>query len=156
MTIHPLALEHAIEICNWSYNPPYDIYNWPTWKQLKKDEIEFGDPVLRKEQYSAILDIQGHLIGFVQFFPMSNVTRLGLGLRPDLCGHGLGMSVVALITAEALRRTPDQEIDLEVLSWNLRAIRTYVKAGFHITDTYMRPTPNGMKECHCMCYNPST
>nr|WP_238188517.1 GNAT family N-acetyltransferase [Paenibacillus sp. L3-i20] len=152
MTIQPLALEHAIELCNWSYSPPYNIYNWPNWEHMKKDEIEFGDPVLREEQYSSVLDNEGNLVGFAQFFPMSNVTRLGLGLRPDLCGNGLGIPLVEAVATEAIRRSPSNEIDLEVLTWNVRAIRTYEKAGFRITDTYMRPNSDGMKECHCMTY----
>jgi RimJ/RimL family protein N-acetyltransferase len=153
MTIRSLESNHAEEICSWIYEAPYDIYNWPTWEQMKKDGIEFGDPVLRAAQYAAILNSQQELIGFAQFFPLARVTRLGLGLRPDLCGHGLGPAFTKLIVSEARRRTPQNEIDLEVLAWNTRAARAYERAGFRITDTYSRSTPTGFAECHCMVFN---
>ncbi|WP_441912796.1 GNAT family N-acetyltransferase [Paenibacillus sp. MCAF9] len=155
MTICPLETVHAQQLCGWRYEAPFDVYNWPTWEQMKKDEIEFGDPVLRAAQYIAVLDAQSALIGFAQFFPLTGVTRLGLGLRPDLCGKGLGLAFTRLIVAEAIRRTPQNEIDLEVLTWNTRAMRVYEQAGFHITDTYARSTPTGFAECHCMVYEPA-
>ncbi|MGO4549023.1 GNAT family N-acetyltransferase [Paenibacillus sp. 2TAB23] len=152
MTIHPLEISHAMEICHWRYEAPFNCYNWPAWEQMKKDEIEFGDSVLRASQYAAVLDNQLELIGFAQFFPIAGVTRLGLGLRPDLCSRGLGPSFTKLIVSEAKRRTPHNEIDLEVIAWNTRAIRAYQQAGFQITDTYSRSTPAGFAECHCMVY----
>lgn len=155
MTICPLETCHAQEICGWTYEAPFDIYNFPSWEQMKKDGIEFGDSDLRAEQYAAVLDSQQGLIGFAQFFPLTGVTRLGLGLRPDLCGLGLGPAITRAVVSEAKRRTPTNEIDLEVLTWNTRAVRTYEHAGFHITDTYSRLTPTGYAECYCMVYEPS-
>lgn len=122
---------------------------------MKKDGFEFGDPVLRDNQYAAVLGEDGSLVGFAQFFPLgASVIRLGLGLRPDLCGQGLGPLLVRTIAEEALRRSPGCEVDLEVFTWNTRAVRTYEKAGFRSEDTYMRPTPNGLMEVHCMVFNP--
>ncbi|MHA6481438.1 GNAT family N-acetyltransferase [Paenibacillus sp. strain BS8-2] len=157
MTIVPLELDHAAQLCDWTYSAPYERFNWPDWDAMQKDEIEFGDPVLRIQQYGAILDERHDLIGYVQFFPLGNVTRLGLGLRPDLCGMGLGASIVRMLAEEALRRMPGNEIDLEVLIWNERAIRAYEKAGFRITDTYLLPSLTGgdPELFHCMVYEPS-
>ena len=92
--------------------------------------------------------------GFAQLFPMEGVTRLGLGMRPDWCGLGMGKRFVQSIVAEARRRRPEDEIDLEVLAWNERAIRTYRNAGFQLTDTYERMTPTGKALFHCMVYMP--
>lgn len=154
MTIHPMEIWHAEAICLWSYEAPYDSYNWPSWAQMKKDETEFGDPVLRAAQYAAVLDNNSELVGYAQFFPIAGVTRLGLGLRPDLCGHGLGSTLAQCIALEARRRQPQHEIDLEVATWNKRAIRAYKYAGFHITDTYTIESSKGLLECHCMVYGP--
>lgn len=154
MTIHPLEIRHAREICGWTYEAPFDIYNWPDWESMQKDGIEFGDPVLRETQYAAVLGSGLELIGFAQFFPIAGVTRLGLGLRPDLCSQGLGSAFTRLIAREALLRSRGNEIDLEVLTWNTRAIRAYEQAGFRITDTYARRTAAGFAECHCMVYMP--
>ncbi|MNO96789.1 Acetyltransferase (GNAT) family protein [compost metagenome] len=98
--------------------------------------------------------MQGELCGFAQFFPIVGVTRLGISMRPDLCGQGLGTHFVQSIVHEAVRRKPENEIDLEVLTWNKRAIQVYLKVGFEITDTYERLTPDGQKPFYCMVFNP--
>ncbi|REK69473.1 GNAT family N-acetyltransferase [Paenibacillus paeoniae] len=155
MTIQTMTEEHARELCEWRYAPPWDIYNWASWESMKKDGVELGDPVLRTTQYGAVVDERGSLFGYVQFFPLGHVTRLGLGLHPDRLGQGLGALLVRTIVEEALRRSPGNEVDLEVASWNTRAIRVYESVGFRIDETYDRPTSNGEVECHCMIYDPS-
>ncbi|MCY9696476.1 GNAT family N-acetyltransferase [Paenibacillus alginolyticus] len=151
----PLTEANCHELCTWRYSPPYDLYNWSPWENMLQDQAEFADPQIRAEQYRAVLDEDGLLSGFVQFFPIVGVTRLGLGLRPDLCGKGsgIGTQFVQLLVQEAQRRMPQQEIDLEVLVWNKRAIQTYERAGFTITDTYDKRTPTGIAAFHCMVYN---
>lgn len=148
---------HCETLCTWKYPSPYELYNWPPWETMLKEQSEFADQQIRTEQYRAVVDAEDMLIGFVQFFPIVGVTRLGLGLRPDLCGQGsgLGTQFVQLVTLEALNRTPGNEVDLEVLIWNERAIRTYQRAGFAITDTYERQTPSGPAKFHCMVYGES-
>jgi ribosomal-protein-alanine N-acetyltransferase len=149
----PMQESHCREICSWSYPTPYDLYNWRPWELMVSSHEEFADADIREAQYRAVVDEEGALCGFAQFFPITGVTRLGLGMRPDLCGAGLGVRFVRAIAEEALRMRPGNEVDLEVLTWNIRAIRTYSKAGFEITDTYERMTPTGMGEFHCMVWN---
>ncbi|KRF03221.1 acetyltransferase [Paenibacillus sp. Soil766] len=154
----PLTESASQELCTWSYPAPYAIYNWPSWATMLDNQSEFADPRIRDEQYCGVVDESGTLQGFVQFFPIVGVTRLGLGLRPDLCGKGvasrsgLGKQFVQLLIAEAQHRNAEHEIDLEVLVWNERAIRTYQRVGFTITDTYEKLTPTGPAQVHCMVY----
>lgn len=151
----PLTNAHCEELCKWKYPSPYELYNWPSWETMLREQTGFADPHIRAEQYRAVVDANGELSGFVQFFPIVGVTRLGLGLRPDLCGRGSGIGVqfVQLLTHEALKHAHGQEVDLEVLVWNERAIRTYERAGFVITDTYEKQTPTGKSNFHCMVYD---
>lgn len=121
---------------------------------MLSEQEEFADPKLREEQYRAVLDEEGVLWGFAQFFPIVGVTRLGLGMRPDFCGLGYGIDFVRAIAAEAKRKAPSNEIDLEVLTWNIRAFRVYQKAGFVHTDTYDRMTPTGKASFYCMEWKP--
>jgi [ribosomal protein S18]-alanine N-acetyltransferase len=148
----PLAEEYGRQICSWHYPAPYDIYNWPSWDEMIRNQAEFADPSIREAQYLACVDVDGALMGFAQLFPMQNVTRLGLGLRPDLCNHGIGTSLVEAIVRTASELKPENEIDLEVVTWNHRAIKVYERAGFTITDTYERPARNRLIEVHCMVY----
>jgi len=149
----PMNIDHAESICSWRYPQPYHIYNWQNWLDMKATGYEFADPQIRAEQYAAVLDQHQELIGFTQFFPMLGVTRLGFGLHPDRCGSGNGASFARAIAKEAVRRIPSNNIDLEVLTWNLRAFHAYQKAGFVHTDTYERPTPTGIQAFHCMVYS---
>ncbi|UPK44125.1 GNAT family N-acetyltransferase [Paenibacillus pabuli] len=154
VTFHvvPMQEEHAKLICDWQYDPPYNIYSWLPWEQMKALEVEFGDPQLRKEQYAVVLGEDEQICGFAQYFPLEGVTRIGLGMHPERCGHGQGTDFVSAIVQEAIRRNPANEIDLEVLTWNERAIRVYLKAGFVTQDTYERQTPSGLKPFYCMVY----
>ncbi|WP_159881940.1 GNAT family N-acetyltransferase [Paenibacillus puerhi] len=153
--ITPLLPDHCREICEWRYEPPYDLYAWQPWELMVAQQAEFADPELRDAQYRAVLGQLDELCGFAQLFPMTGVTRLGLGMRPEACGRGRGAAFVRAIAAEARRLNPGHEIDLEVLTWNERAIRAYLRAGFSITDTYERMTPAGQAEFHCMVWSES-
>jgi RimJ/RimL family protein N-acetyltransferase len=148
-----MEVSHAREICDWNYQAPYNIYEWMPWEQMEALGIEFGDPALRSDQYVSVVNDQGTLCGFAQLFPMEGVVRLGIGMRPDLCGQGMGRLFVNAVVQAAAARYPEREIDLEVLTWNQRAIKTYRKCGFTITDTYERLTPTGSKPFYCMVYD---
>ncbi|MDF2925573.1 MAG: family N-acetyltransferase [Paenibacillaceae bacterium] len=153
--IVPMNIRHCQDICTWTYEPPYDIYQWSSWAQMEETAEEFGDREIRETQYVSVLDREGGLlIGYAQLFPLLGVTRIGLGMRPELCGHGMGPAFVRFIAEEARRRQPKDEIDLEVLTWNVRALKAYTKAGFVVTDSYERPTPKGPMKFYCMVYEP--
>lgn len=148
----PMSMEHCRAICAWRYEPPYHVYQWEAWEKIHETGYEFGDAAIREAQYASVLDENGELAGFAQFFPLEGVTRLGLGMRPDLCGRGFGPAFVSAIVEEARKRRPHDEIDLEVLVWNERARIAYERAGFAITDRYERNTPAGIAEFYCMAY----
>jgi RimJ/RimL family protein N-acetyltransferase len=156
--IKELTEQHCKEICSWCYPVPYDIYNWSPWGILVAQDQQFADPGIREAQFAAIVQVKDEkkhdteLIGYVQYFPLHEVTRLGVGLKPDLCGKGLGIYFMDTIIKEALRRNPNHEIDLEVHTWNERAQKVYSKAGFMKTDEYERITPTGMGQFYCMVY----
>ncbi|WP_051236191.1 GNAT family N-acetyltransferase [Paenibacillus pinihumi] len=153
LEFHSLTKAHAQEICSWRYPPPYDVFERASWAHQEAAEMDLGDPVVRDGQYLAIVDQHHILCGFAQLFPLSGVLRLGIGLRPDLCGLGLGASLIHRLALEARRRAPGQEIDLEVPAWNVRAIKAYEKAGFHITDTYPLKVGSEWQDIHCMVLN---
>jgi len=153
--VGPMTEEHAMEICRWRYEPPYDMYNWDSWSNMVKTGYEFANPDIRRQQYRSVTAEGYGLCGFAQLFPMINVTRLGLGMRPDLCGKGYGASFVRAIVRTAQREAPGKEIDLEVITTNIRAIKTYEKAGFIITDQYEKPTEKGTLGFYCMVYDPA-
>ena len=151
-TFVPMREEYGKQICGWRYPAPYTGFNWPAWELLSERSEEFADPAIRREQYEAVVDERGELCGFVQFFPLEGWIRLGLGLKPERCGQGSGVLFVASIVRRAMERSPHHKIDLEVQTFNARAIRVYRKAGFVIADTYERGTRTGPDRVHCMVF----
>lgn len=148
--------EHdAEQLCKWVYPVPYDLYDWADWEDMVRNHSDLADDTVRQEQYRALYHYQYGLCGFVQFFRMENVIRLGVGLRPDCCGCGYGKLLMKLAIEEASRMAIHSEIDLEVHAWNARALRVYEQAGFQISDTYSRQTARGLETFHCLVYQPN-
>ncbi|MEB3101881.1 GNAT family N-acetyltransferase [Ferviditalea candida] len=154
--LKPLTVGQAREICGWRYDPPYDVYQFPSWDKMVESLHEFADPEIRRRQYCGVMNEQGTLSGFAQFFPLAGLTRLGLGMRPDLSGRGLGEAFVLSIIEEANSRAPGQAIDLEVHAWNRRAFKVYERCGFEYEQTYEKMTPQGIQSFHCMVYRSET
>jgi len=141
----PMTERHAAAIASWRYPQPYERYNSEPWERLSVEGIGMADPVIREKQFRSVLR-HGDLCGFAQWFPLyaehtqdaaPSIIRLGVGLRPDLCGRGLGADFVAFIAEETAKQHPGAAIDLEVAADNLRAIRAYERAGFRKTDEYI-------------------
>lgn len=62
--VHPMTEEDAQDICTWKYEPPYQLYGFLPWKQMKALGIEMGDPDIRRKQYVSVKDRNEELIGF--------------------------------------------------------------------------------------------
>jgi [ribosomal protein S18]-alanine N-acetyltransferase len=83
------------------------------------------------------------LCGFLSIQPHSKGIEIGLGLRPDLTGQGLGLEFVQAALAFTRERHQDAHFVLNVATFNDRAIRTYERAGFVRMKTFMRTTNGG-------------
>src|SRR5215831_16970424 len=124
-------------IRTWRYPPPYACYNG---KRLTFDarlfflfRRFFNSPPY---EYVAVENEQGDLVGFFQFVlrpgsPAGTIT-VGLGMRPDLTGQGQGLAFVKAGLAFGQQRYTPTAFRLLVLTWNQRAIKVYLRAGFRI------------------------
>lgn len=141
MLIKSLTSDYASEISGWTYENEYSIYSF-----LKDDEaiaeLLCGD-------YYACLDPDGSLTGYFCFgesarIPTverdvydSNMIDIGLGMKPDLCGKGLGLSFVKSGLDFAREHFGALQVRLTVAAFNKRAINVYGKAGFRTALTVM-------------------
>ncbi|RKJ40518.1 N-acetyltransferase [Acutalibacter sp. 1XD8-33] len=131
--ILPMAPEHAAQIAAWRYPGEYALYNWPE-----------GEPpcnLLDSGSY-VLLNQTGGLVGFYQFGAEARIPTegaspylpgfldMGLGLRPDLCGLGLGKSFVLAGMDFAQSRLRAESLRLTVAAFNLRARKVYERCGF--------------------------
>jgi ribosomal-protein-alanine N-acetyltransferase len=133
-----LSQEEAEAISEWRYPEPYSFYNWTA----DVDDLrELLDPSLRGEAYWAVKDEAGELVGHFSFKPKDEQTvEIGLGLRPDLTGRGLGGSFLAAGLEFAGTRFALARFVLSVATFNTRAIKVYERAGFVPVRVYMHTT----------------
>ena len=138
-------MRDAREVCTWRYPAPYDIYNEPDWDAVVRLGWDLADARARREEFLA-----GVLAGFLHLKRQGDCVMLGVGLRPDLCGRGLGIRAMELACAEAEKRDAGVPLRLEVRTFNARARKCYEQAGFCTVDRYIRQTPLGDGEFFLM------
>ena len=124
--IAPASTETQEELASWRYPPPYDFYDGDV------------DPVLNPERFYAARDEADDLIGFYYFEPNPPDLDYGLGLRPDLTGHGLGLEFFRSGLAFARDEYGPRRVFLHVAAFNERALRVYERAGFQVVSSHLR------------------
>ena len=133
----------AGEISGWRYEPPYDFYH-PTADPA--DLAELLDPERRMNTYFSVLDDEDRLVGFFQFEGRGGTVDVGLGLRPDLTGRGLGAEFVMSGLSFAQERFSPKRLTLSVATFNGRAVSVYERAGFRRGEIFMHETNGGEHE----------
>ena len=92
------------------------------------------------EAFVVFGDIDGanERIGIFTFIQRGGVIEIGLAMRPDLTGRGLGLSFVAAGLDFARDRYAPTRFTLDVATFNVRAQRVYERAAFRPLDTFTR------------------
>jgi RimJ/RimL family protein N-acetyltransferase len=149
--LKPITPRDAQAISRWRYDGAYSIYN--------------GDPasvdsLLRPRLlYHSVYDQSGDLVGYFCFGEDARVSAgrrlgvyerevaldVGLGMRPDLTGRGLGEEYVHAGLQFARETYSPPAFRLTVATFNQRAIRVYERAGFEIVERF-GPTQGTEKE----------
>jgi ribosomal-protein-alanine N-acetyltransferase len=133
-TVTPMTQAEAVVVAAWHYPGDYAFYDADS---LPEGLAELLDPARRGDEYFAARGRDGRLEGFVQLEAAGDGVEIGLGLRPDLTGRGLGLAFTAAAIELAEQRGAER-IVLVVAAFNLRAIRVYERAGFVETGRHMR------------------
>lgn len=132
----------ARAILAWRYDEPYAVYNMADdFESIKRGLAEMLD---RRSPYYSVRDERDELLGFFCFgtaaqvgdtstpglYGEDQVMDVGLGMRPDLTGQGLGLSFVNAGLSFAREHFHPRGFRLFVLTFNERATRVYERAGF--------------------------
>ena len=126
LTIRLASAETFAEMATWRYERPYDFYDGDV------------DPVLNPERFYEALDEDGSLVGNYYFEQKGDALEIGLGLRPDLTGRGLGLEFLLAGVEFGRRRFGLPGVILNVAAFNERAIKVYERAGFRETGRHTR------------------
>ena len=146
LSIHPMLKKYDYEIAHWKYEGVYEFYN-------RMGEIQLSDrPEEIIENSFVVLNVNGELIGHFHFGSVGRIPTvenydytdeyldMGLGMRPDVCGLGMGANFIKLGTEFAEQKYNMKKLRLSVAAFNERAIKAYEKAGFikicEVTNAY--------------------
>jgi [ribosomal protein S18]-alanine N-acetyltransferase len=133
----PLTQAGAEAIAEWRYAEPYSFYNWTA----DPDDLrELLEPARRGEAYWAVRDDADELVGYFSFKPKDRIVEIGLGLRPDFTGRGVGASFLGAGLDFARAQFAPERFTLAVATFNERAITVYERAGFARGRIYMHWT----------------
>jgi [ribosomal protein S18]-alanine N-acetyltransferase len=134
----------------WRYDKPYDVYNIIVSDEETENLVGFyTDPATCAY---AIDDERGDLLAFCSFGEDAKVSGadynadaldIGMGVRPDLIGQGLGGSFASAVIDFAQRTFAPQVLRVTVAEFNARAQRVWMKLGFQPVQTFVS-TGNGM------------
>lgn len=139
MLIKLTTAEDARQIAGWRYDGEYAFYN------RREDALE--ETFENDGSSFSAFDEEGSLVGFFHFGDDGQIPTveehvyeddaldIGLGMRPDLCGKGLGLSFLREGLKFALKRFNVKTFRLSVAAFNERAVKVYGKAGFKTVAT---------------------
>jgi ribosomal-protein-alanine N-acetyltransferase len=133
----------AREISGWRYEPPYDFYDLTA---DPADLAELLDAECRRGVYFSVLGEEDRPVGFFRFEKKDETVDVGLGLRPDLTGRGLGAEFVLAGLAFAREWFSPQRFTPSVATFNARAIDVYERVGFRRGKVYTHETNGGEYE----------
>lgn len=133
--VRPLEPRDAEAVASWRYQGPWSIY----------DPRPGGEPLSAAAGYDAVVDDAGSLVGFVCVGQEARVPGLaeadrtidiGVGMRPDLAGHGLGRHFGAVVLDHVRARYGDRPLRAVVQGWNERSLRLARGLGFRDAGTH--------------------
>lgn len=136
----------AKEICNWEYEDIYTIYNYPNWNKVCEEKWDIAVDEKRKKEFFSIIDENDILCAYIRLQDKKESVLIGVGLKPSLCGQGLGKTLMGIVKNKCSISYPNKKIELEVRSFNERAIKCYKNAGFKEKEIYIKNTPIGYGE----------
>jgi RimJ/RimL family protein N-acetyltransferase len=150
--IREMVMKDAQQIAEWKYDEPYSLYSMDG-SQETIDEFMGGT-------YYSVYNENSALIGYFCYgetaqVPGGRINNLyggdstidiGLGLRPDLTGKGIGLEFLNEGINFAASKFNPSCIRLTVATFNERAIKVYEKAGFIRGSVFVNVSPMGTRE----------
>lgn len=143
-SIRNMEPEDALIITKWHYPDPYSFYDMESDRVDLEKFLDFQN--WDEDSNFAALNVEGELVGFFTFIWNDDTLILGLGIRPDMTGTGLGELFVKTGLEYARAKFSPKELRLSVATFNKRAIKVYEKCGFKVSRTFLNSTNGGVYE----------
>lgn len=136
----PMNEKYAREISNWKYTGQYNLYSF-------SNNEETIEELMNGTYYVYLTMNKSEIIGYFCIGESARIPTLeeyiydeeyldiGLGMRPDLCGKGLGYNFLLSGLEFLGEKYNKKKFRITVLSKNIRAIKLYIKIGFEEINT---------------------
>jgi RimJ/RimL family protein N-acetyltransferase len=158
MKVFSMNNEKAEIVSNWTYEEPYSIYSFDGSNECMNE--------LMNGSYFYVLGDCEELIGYVCYgcsacvpagfnagaYSRNDIVDIGLGMRPDLCGKGMGLSLLKAGLDYARELFNNDKFRLTVATFNKRAVKVYERAGFSKEITFVKESEKGSIEFQAMIY----
>ncbi|HET8846036.1 MAG TPA: GNAT family N-acetyltransferase [Ktedonobacteraceae bacterium] len=146
-TIRPMLWQDVKKIAAWCYEEPYTEYNGEALAFSLYTFVLFRPLfALLGEENFAVDNQDGELAGFFQFIRLfQHRVTIGLGMRPDLTGHGQGLAFVEAGIEFGKSRYHPLTFGLTVRVANQRAFKVYSRAGFQKIKRTISITSRGLE-----------
>ena len=152
LNIKQMSYDNAKEISKWVYKEPYSIYSM--------DESDDCINELLNGEYFSVSDKDNNLVGYYCFgksaqvpvgnkfgvYDLKDIADIGLGIKPDMCGKGLGFRFLSGCLDFARNAQSTKDFRLTVAAFNQRAIKVYERAGFKKVSSFERISDSGKIE----------
>ena len=144
MSFHfePMRWDDARAVSRWRYDGLYAMYNQNALPMLTLAVFRAPLRGLGLEAFIVRGD-SGERVGIFTFIQRDTAVEIGLAMRPDLTGQGLGLAFVEAGLDFARARYAPTRFTLDVATFNERARRVYERAGFKPGETFTRRTNTG-------------
>lgn len=150
--VRPVSGAQARRFVCWRYAPPYDMYNIVADPGDEEAVAEAAAYFLRPDVHChTIVDERGELLAFFTFGADARVPGgdysvealdIGLGVRPDLTGRGLGSHFVQAVLDFAQQTFAPPLLRVTIAEFNLRAQRVWALQNFAVTQHFVAHTPS--------------
>ena len=147
----PMRWEDARRVSRWRYEGIYAFYNQEALPLLLLALLRaplratgFEAFIVHDDAHSAKGD--DNRVGVFTFIRRGASVEIGLAMRPDLTGRGLGLVFVEAGMDFARARYAPTRFTLDVAIFNERARKVYERAGFRPAGTFTRSARGGPRE----------
>ena len=130
-----MCLEHACEIADWHYPGFYSFYDL---RHYPEDIEEIFDESRWGANLFSVLDGKEGLLGEFEFQVEGDELQIGIAIRPEMVGKGLGYSFLRAGMEFARRNFQFEAFIIYVWKLNRRAIKVYERAGFRSEGEFIK------------------
>jgi ribosomal-protein-alanine N-acetyltransferase len=131
--------DYAREILNWHYEGDYCFYDMDFDKEDLEEFLEKIKNNHWENHYIALSEAE-EVIGMFSFKLSEDAINIGLGLKSDFTGRGIGHDFITEGINFGIRKFnfTGKYITLSVATFNKRAIKAYKRIGFKESNRYIQ------------------